>query len=108
MSKFFFSFPDDKNLPDFDPKSFTPGKAPPIVKQGENEYMIVVSGVKDTGLCGKYWADIDNLPPRRRRTGGGSASKINFVFPILNPLENDMLDKFTRFRHNSRGLPIGT
>ena len=25
------------------------------MKKGEDEYMIVVSGVQDTGLCGKYW-----------------------------------------------------
>ena len=39
-----------------------------MVKKGEDEYNIIVSGVKDTGLCGKYWADLDSLPPRRRRT----------------------------------------
>merc|ERR1712012_314329 len=34
---------------------FTPGYVPKTVKKGEDEYMIVVSGVKDTGLCGSYW-----------------------------------------------------
>merc|ERR1719209_209681 len=40
------------------------------VKKGEDEYVIVVQGV-DSGLCGKYWGDLDNLPRRRRRTAGG-------------------------------------
>merc|ERR1712013_488445 len=35
------------------------------VKKGEDEYVIVVQGV-DSGLCGKYWGDLDNLPSRRR------------------------------------------
>lgn len=34
--------------------------------KGEDEYVIVVQGVNDTGLCGKYWGDLDNLPSRRR------------------------------------------
>lgn len=38
------------------------------MKKGEEEYMIVVSGVKDTGLCGKYWSDMETLPSKRRRT----------------------------------------
>ena len=33
------------------------------VKNGEDEYVIVVQGV-DSGLCGKYWGDLDNLPSR--------------------------------------------
>ena len=33
------------------------------VKKGEDEYVIVVQGV-ETGLCGKYWGDLDNLPSR--------------------------------------------
>ena len=33
------------------------------VKEGEDEYVIVVQGV-DSGLCGKYWGDLDNLPSR--------------------------------------------
>merc|ERR1719341_2041764 len=28
------------------------------VKKGEDEYVIVVQGV-ETGLCGKYWGDLD-------------------------------------------------
>jgi len=39
---------------------------PKTIKKGEDEYMIVVQGVQDTGLCGKYWGDLNNLPPRRR------------------------------------------
>jgi hypothetical protein len=36
------------------------------VKKGEDEYVIVVQGV-ETGLCGKYWGDLDNMPSRRSR-----------------------------------------
>jgi len=46
--------PDDGVL-EFDPDKFTPGYVPKTVKKGDEEYMIVVSGVKDTGLCGNYW-----------------------------------------------------
>ena len=35
------------------------------VKKGETEYVIVVQGV-DSGLCGKYWGDLDNLPSRQK------------------------------------------
>jgi len=62
-------------LPEFDPNKFKPGYTPPVVKKGEEEYNIIVSGVKDTGLCGKYWSDMDNLPPRRRRTTVADAEK---------------------------------
>ena len=34
----------------------------------DEEYIVTVSGVKDTGLSGKYWSDLENLPPRRRCT----------------------------------------
>merc|ERR1712130_617679 len=47
--------PRDETLPEFDPAKFTPGYVPKTVSKGEDEYMIVVSGVKDTGLCGGYW-----------------------------------------------------
>ena len=60
--------PSDKDLPPFDPNAFTPGQAPPVVKAGDEEYMIIPSGVKDTGLSGKYWADMAELPARRRRS----------------------------------------
>ena len=60
--------PSDADLPPFDPRSFTPGKAPPVVKAGDEEYMIIATGVKDTGLSGKYWADMAELPARRRRS----------------------------------------
>jgi len=56
----------DKELPQFDPAKFTPGYTPKSVKKGEDEYVIVVSGVADTGLCGNYWGDLTNLPNRRR------------------------------------------
>jgi len=45
---------DDAAL-EFDPDKFAPGYVPKTVKKGEDEYVIVVSGVKDTGLCGNYW-----------------------------------------------------
>ena len=38
--------PSDAELPEFDPDKFTPGYVPKTVKKGEDEYMIVVSGVK--------------------------------------------------------------
>jgi len=47
--------PNDEELPEFDPDKFTPGYVPTSVKKGEHEYNIIVSGVKDTGLCGNYW-----------------------------------------------------
>ena len=56
----------DEELPQFDPNSFKPGYVPPMVKKGDEEYAIIVSGVKDTGLCGKYWSDMDHLPRRRK------------------------------------------
>ncbi|TRY79414.1 hypothetical protein TCAL_02262 [Tigriopus californicus] len=59
--------PKDEDLPKFDPDKFKPGYTPPVVKKGDEEYVVVVTGVKDTGLCGKYWADMDNLPKRRTR-----------------------------------------
>lgn len=58
--------PRDEELPEFDPAQFTPGYVPKTIKKGEDEYMIVVQGVQDTGLCGKYWGDLNNLPSRRR------------------------------------------
>ena len=41
-----------QDLPEFDPNKFEPGYVPKTVKKGEDEYAIIVSGVKDTGLCG--------------------------------------------------------
>merc|ERR1712212_901313 len=58
--------PRDETLPEFDPAKFTPGYIPKTVTKGEDEYMIVVSGVKDTGLCGGYWGNTENLGSRRR------------------------------------------
>jgi len=51
----------------FDPEKFTPGYVPKTVIKGGEEYAIVVSGVKDTGLCGGYWGNSENLGSRRRR-----------------------------------------
>jgi len=58
--------PRDEALPEFDPAKFTPGYIPKTVTKGDDEYMIVVSGVKDTGLCGGYWGSSENLGSRRR------------------------------------------
>ena len=60
--------PSDADLPPFDPNAFTPGQAPPVVKAGDAEYMIIPTGVKDTGLSGSYWAGMAELPARRRRS----------------------------------------
>ena len=65
-SKHEVSPPRDETLPEFDPAKFTPGYVPKTVSKGEDEYMIVVSGVKDTGLCGGYWGNTENLGSRRR------------------------------------------
>jgi len=37
-----------------------------VIKKGEDEYIVVVSGAKDTGLSGSYW-QTEALPTRRRR-----------------------------------------
>eukprot|EP00090_Calanus_glacialis_P002838 TRINITY_DN1209_c0_g1_i1.p1 TRINITY_DN1209_c0_g1~~TRINITY_DN1209_c0_g1_i1.p1 ORF type:complete len:1016 (-),score=414.02 TRINITY_DN1209_c0_g1_i1:154-3201(-) len=58
--------PRDEALPEFDPAKFTPGYVPKTVEKGGDEYMIVVSGVKDTGLCGGYWGNTETLGNRRR------------------------------------------
>merc|ERR1711915_373897 len=58
--------PRDETLPEFDPEKFTPGYVPKTVTKGDDEYVIVVSGVKDTGLCGGYWGNTENLGSRRR------------------------------------------
>ena len=40
--------PRDEELPKFDPQKFKPGYTPPVVKKGDQEYNIIVSGVKVT------------------------------------------------------------
>ena len=57
--------PDDTAL-EFDPEKFTPGYVPKTVKKGDEEYTIVVTGVKDTGLCGNYW-NVSDSGRRRSR-----------------------------------------
>jgi len=57
--------PKDEDLPEFDPNKFEPGYIPKTVKKGDDEYAIIVSGVKDTGLCGGYWGNIEG---KRRRS----------------------------------------
>jgi hypothetical protein len=61
--------PDDSKLPALDPSSFKPGMPAPVVKEGDEEYMIIATGIKDTGLTGNYWSNMDELPTRRRRSG---------------------------------------
>jgi len=56
----------DKAIPLDLPEEELKNLAGKTVKKGEDEYVIVVQGVNDTGLCGKYWGDLDNLPSRRR------------------------------------------
>jgi hypothetical protein len=79
----FFQRPSDNDLPPFDPQQFKPGTAPPIVKKGDEEYHIIVSGVKDTGLCGKYWSDLESLPNKRKRSSIGQVSPFNGTTNIL-------------------------
>ncbi|XP_040569052.1 uncharacterized protein [Lepeophtheirus salmonis] len=62
-------------LPKFDPNKFKPGYTPSIVKKGNEEFAVVVTGVKDTGLCGTYWGEWNNLPSRRK-------SRINNQFLV--------------------------
>jgi len=75
--------PKDEDLPEFDPAKFTPGYVPQTVKKGNEEYMIVVQGVADTGLCGKYWGDLTNLPSRRR------SQKPEILTPGTTPVAAD-------------------
>eukprot|EP00096_Caligus_rogercresseyi_P010951 TRINITY_DN414_c0_g1_i1.p1 TRINITY_DN414_c0_g1~~TRINITY_DN414_c0_g1_i1.p1 ORF type:complete len:876 (-),score=342.27 TRINITY_DN414_c0_g1_i1:817-3444(-) len=56
----------DADLPSFDPDKFKPGFNPTVVKKGDSEYVVVVTGVKDTGLCGKYWGNSESLRSKRR------------------------------------------
>ena len=42
--------PKDEELPEFDPATFKPGTPSPVVKKGDDEYNIIVQGVKDTGI----------------------------------------------------------
>jgi len=55
----------EETLPEFDPEKFTPGYVPKIVTKGNEDYMIVVSGIRDTGLCGEYWGSPLNLGSKR-------------------------------------------
>ena len=79
----FLQRPSDKDLPPFDPQQFKAGAAPPIVKKGDEEYHIIVSGVKDTGLCGKYWADLESLPAKRKRASAGPVTLMILSFVLI-------------------------
>jgi len=39
-----------------------------VIKKGDSEYVVVVSGTKDTGLSGSYWSNLETLGSRRRCT----------------------------------------
>ncbi|XP_040568211.2 uncharacterized protein [Lepeophtheirus salmonis] len=80
-------------LPKFDPDKFKPGYIPPIIKDGDAEYAVVVTGVKDTGLCGKYWGDMNNLSSRRK-------SRVSHVQDQSSPITNSI--KKTMKRTSSR------
>lgn len=56
-----------ENFPKSNQKTLGKANKLPVVTK-EDEYNVIVTGVKDTGLCGKYWSDMENLPPRRRST----------------------------------------
>jgi hypothetical protein len=46
----------------------SPASVAKTAKKGDDEYIAVPIGVKDTGLSGNYWSDLQTLPPRRRCT----------------------------------------
>merc|ERR550539_391195 len=63
----------DEEIPDKDRKSqkttekqVEADDVPKTVKKGDEEYTIVVTGVKDTGLCGNYW-NVSDSGRRRSR-----------------------------------------
>jgi len=87
--------PRDEDLPDFDPAKFKPGYVPKTVKKGEDEYVIVVSGVADTGLCGKYWGGLTNLPSRRR-TGAPCAKGKPTKSEIQKVKEYEAIDEMKK------------
>ena len=60
--------PKDKDLPQFDPDKFTPGYTPTKIQKDGEEFLVVVSGVKDTGLCGGYWGETTGSRRRGRNT----------------------------------------
>ena len=60
--------PRDDELPKFDPQKFKPGYTPPVVKKGDQEYNIIVSGVKvtfnwdlETQFKAVYFSTIDGV-----------------------------------------------
>ena len=60
--------PRDEELPKFDPQKFKPGYTPPVVKKGDQEYNIIVSGVKvtfnwdlETQFKAVYFSTIDGV-----------------------------------------------
>ena len=60
--------------------------------------MLIPTGVKDTGLTGKYWADLAELPARRR----SSSSKSKPSTPVVKS------SKATPVVKSSAGSPRST
>ena len=58
-----------------------------IVKDGDDEYIVTVSG-SDTGLSGKYWSDLSNLGPRRRCTISPQPPKEGQQIKKASPAKN--------------------
>ena len=60
---------------------------PPYVA-GDDEYQIIVTGVKDTGLCGGYWGKVEggrrrSKPPETLQMGKRWAVMLNTLFTIM-------------------------
>ena len=85
ISKTVVTKPSDDDLPKFNIEHFTPGYTPKRVSKGENEYNIVVTGIRDTGLCGTYWSQEDGERGRGRRRSNLKAAVSNAPNSEKNP-----------------------
>jgi len=85
ISKTVVTKPSDDHLPKFNIEHFTPGYTPKRVSKGENEYNIVVTGIRDTGLCGTYWSQGDGERGRGRRRSSLKAAVSNAPNSEKNP-----------------------
>ena len=85
ISKTVVTKPSDDDLPKFNIEHFTPGYTPKRVSKGENEYNIVVTGIRDTGLCGTYWSQEDGERGRGRRRSSLKAAVSNAPNSEKNP-----------------------
>ena len=84
-SKTVVTKPSDDDLPKFNIEHFTPGYTPKRVSKGENEYNIVVTGIRDTGLCGTYWSLEGGERGRGRRRSSLTAAVSNAPNSEKNP-----------------------